>query len=113
MNMVTKSEMARLLGVSRPTISRYCAAGMPQLADCRLDEDACRAWIKENVRPHVTDHGTGGHIGAADADDDDDALADAEIDIARERARWQKARADRAEIEVARMRGGSEEAVKI
>ena len=65
MGMVTKSEFARLLDVSRPTVSRHCKDGMPQLADGRLDEDAARQWVKENVRPHVSDHGTGGHIGAS------------------------------------------------
>jgi hypothetical protein len=111
--MVTKSEFARLLGVSRPTVSRYCKDGLPQLADGRLDEDAARAWVKANIRPHVSDSGTGGHIGATGADEADDALTDAEIDIARERARWQKARADKAEIEVERMKGGTEEEVKL
>ena len=67
------------------------------------------------MRPHVSDGGNGGHIGAAggELDDIDEALTETEIDIARERARWQRARADRAVIEVERMRGGTEQEVKL
>jgi hypothetical protein len=84
------------------------------LPDGQIDEEAARAWVKENIRPHVSDAGTGGHIGAAGGETDaDEALTEAEIDIARERARWQKARADKAEIEVERMKGGTEEEVKL
>ena len=84
--------MAALLKVSRPTISRYLGQGAPQLTNGRLDEDAFRAWVKANVRPHVSDGGNGGHIGAAggEPDDADEALTEAEIDIAQERARWQR-----------------------
>jgi predicted transcriptional regulator len=53
---ISKSEFAKRLGVSRPTISRYCAMGMTgHLEDGQIDEDVARQWVKETIRPHVSD----------------------------------------------------------
>ena len=68
---LTKSAFAKALGVSKSTISRYCAQGMAgHLPDGTIDEEAAREWVRTNVRPHVTDAGAGGAIGAGAAVED-------------------------------------------
>ena len=106
---LTKSAFAAALGVSKSTISRYCAQGMAgHLPDGTIDEDAAREWVRTNIRPHVTDAGAGGAIGAGaaveDFGDDDDVVDD----IAYERARLTRLKADMAQIELERMQGGTE-----
>ncbi|HEY7229551.1 MAG TPA: hypothetical protein VH558_04195 [Pseudolabrys sp.] len=102
--ILTKAEFAKALGVSRPTVSSYCRRGMPQEPDGCLDEGKCRAWIKANVRAQTGMRGLGGRVLADD--DDNDADVDSKEHSA---ARLLKARADRAELELERMRGGTEE----
>jgi hypothetical protein len=98
---MTKSEFAKALGVSRPTISSYCAKGMPQEADGTLDEAACREWILANVRVQTGSRGLGGRVAADDADTADSA------------ARLLKARADIAELTAERLKGGTEDEVRL
>ena len=78
---LTKTAFAKALGVSKSTISRYCAQGMAgHLSDGTIDEEVAREWVRTNIRPHVTDAGAGGAIGAGapadDSEDDEDALDD-------------------------------------
>jgi hypothetical protein len=80
---------------------------MPQEADGRLDEGECRDWIKANVRAQTGMRGLGGRV-LADDDDEDDL--DPKEHSA---ARLLKARADKAELELERMRGGTEEERKL
>ena len=103
---LAKAEFADALGVSRSTVSAYCRRGLPQLPDGRLDEDACRAWIRENVRSQTGMRGLGGRV-LADDDDTD------EFDTDHSAARLLRARAEHAELELERMKGGTEEAVKL
>ena len=105
--ILTKAEFAKALGVSRPTVSAYCRRGMPQEPDGRLNEDACRAWIRENVRAQTGSRGLGGRV-LADDDADEDNL-----DREHSAARLLKARADLAELALARAQGGTEQEVKI
>ena len=86
--------------------SSYCKRGLPQLPDGRLDEAACRAWIKENIRSQTGMRGLGGRVLA----DDDDAD---EFDKDHSAARLLRARAENAELELAQMKGGTEEEVKL
>jgi phage terminase Nu1 subunit (DNA packaging protein) len=111
---LTKTAFAKALGVSKSTISRYCAQGMAgHLSDGTIDEEVAREWVRTNIRPHVTDAGAGGAIGAGapadDSEDDEDALDD----IARERARWTRIKADIAKLELERLQGGTEEETKL
>jgi hypothetical protein len=105
--ILTKSEFAKVLGVSRPTISAYCRRGMPQQPDGTLDEDACREWIRQNIRSQTGMRGLGGRVLADDDEDTDD------FDKGHSAARLLKARAEKAELELERMRGGSDEEVKL
>jgi hypothetical protein len=102
--ILTKAEFAKALGVSRPTVSAYCRRGMPQEPDGRLDEDACRDWIRDNIRPQTGMRGLGGRVLVHD--DDIDAKEHSA-------ARLLKARADRAELQLERLKGGTEEEVKL
>jgi hypothetical protein len=104
--ILTKAEFAKALGVSRPTVSSYCRRGMPQEADGTLDEDACREWIRQNIRSQSGMRGLGGRLLADDVDDD-------EFDTDHSAARLLKARAEKAELELERMKGGTEQEVKL
>jgi hypothetical protein len=76
---VPKADLARLLNLSRSTISAYLRRGMPTETDGRLDEAACRAWIRENVRVQAGLRGQGGRMAAGedDAPNAGQALTDA------------------------------------
>jgi hypothetical protein len=104
--ILTKAEFAKALGVSRPTVSSYCRKGMPQEPDGTLDEDVCREWIRQNVRSQTGMRGLGGRVLA----DDDDAD---EFDTDHSAARLLKARAEKAELELERMKGGTEAEVEL
>lgn len=92
---ISKSELARRLGVKPPRVSQYVDRGMPTLPSGLVDEAEARAWLEANL-----DHGNrerqrlaragspprGGEQGA-------------------ERRRREAAQAELAEIRVARERG--------
>lgn len=48
---VSKSEFARLQGVSKAAVSQYCAKGMPVRDDGRIDPAAAEAWLDANINP--------------------------------------------------------------
>jgi predicted transcriptional regulator len=55
---VTKSALAKELGIAPPTVSRYVNMGMPTSADGTCDPAICRSWIADHIRalvrgPHV------------------------------------------------------------
>jgi predicted transcriptional regulator len=86
---ITKAAFADLLGVSRPTISSYCK----------------RDWIKDNIRVQTGARGLGGRVAAETDEDFEDADDSA--------ARLLKARADIAEITAERLKGGTEDVVRL
>jgi hypothetical protein len=49
MEVLTKSDLAVRLGVTRGRISQLCSQGMPVLADGRVDFDAACQWISQHV----------------------------------------------------------------
>jgi hypothetical protein len=102
---ITKAAFAKALGVSRPTISSYCAKGMPQTADGTLDEEACREWIRANIRAQTGSRGLGGRVLAETGEDFEDTADSA--------ARLLKARADIAELTAERLKGGTEDEIKL
>jgi hypothetical protein len=83
------------------------------LSDGTIDGEVAREWVRTNIRPHVTDAGAGGAIGAGVAVDDIDDDTDAVDDITHERARLTRLKADMAQIELDRLRGGTEEEQKL
>lgn len=72
---VSKSQLAESLGVSRPRISQYVAAGLPVRADGRVDLDAAMAWLRENGR-EILNFADRGVKRALDAEEAEDAAAD-------------------------------------
>src|SRR4051794_12643929 len=48
---VTKSELAKALGVSRSRVSQYSTKGMPFGSDGRITLAAARQWIADNLDP--------------------------------------------------------------
>lgn len=48
---VKKAEFARILNVSKARVSQYVQAGLPVLEDGRINIDAGKAWIRDNVDP--------------------------------------------------------------
>jgi hypothetical protein len=56
--ILTKSELALELGVSRPRVSQLVNLGMPVLPSGKVDlETACR-WIVDNLDDTVGDYGS-------------------------------------------------------
>ena len=49
MEVLTKSELAGRLGVSRGRVSQLCSQGLPVLADGRVDFDAACDWLSQHV----------------------------------------------------------------
>src|SRR3712207_34613 len=47
--IVTKAELSRILGVSRARVTQYAHMGMPVLSDGKLDLAACLEWLSQNV----------------------------------------------------------------
>jgi phage terminase Nu1 subunit (DNA packaging protein) len=47
--IVTKSELADELGVSRPRISQFVALGMPVRLDGRVDLQSACEWVLDNL----------------------------------------------------------------
>ena len=47
--VVTKAELSRILGVSRARVTQYAHMGMPVLSDGKLDKAACFDWLRQNV----------------------------------------------------------------
>lgn len=51
MQVVTKAEFARRLGVTRGRVSQYAAMGMPVRLDRRLDLSVALQWVRDNIGP--------------------------------------------------------------
>ena len=47
--IITKAQLARDLGVSRARVTQYADMGMPVLSDGKLDKAACLDWLRQNV----------------------------------------------------------------
>ena len=47
--IVTKAELSRILGVSRARVTQYANMGMPVLSDGKLDKAASLLWLTQNV----------------------------------------------------------------
>ncbi len=116
---VTAEALAAELGVSAQSVRNYRAAGMPTLGRGRYDLEACRAWVRDN-RPPVTAQGGrrrgAGRPAKVEAPtpagglklsglDEDDGKKDDKANLAEAELRYQLARAEKAEIEVAKTRG--------
>ena len=58
MTVTSKSALAAELGISKARVSQYVLAGMPTLADGKLDREAAIRWIaKKHYRRIGGDHG--------------------------------------------------------
>jgi hypothetical protein len=55
--IVSKSELASALGISRPRITQFCQQGLPVRPDGRLDRIAALMWIVRNVMPVLEGRG--------------------------------------------------------
>jgi hypothetical protein len=94
-------------GISPSTLSKYVRDGMPVLENGKLDKDPALKWVRANVHHQQDSRGVG--VRAAVRLSVDVNPADGEIDISKEAARLAKLRADKLELDVQRMRGGTEE----
>src|SRR4051795_2696727 len=64
MSVTSKSALAAELGITRGRVSQYVSAGMPTLADGKLDREAALRWIAKKHHQR-----TGGNHGARRARD--------------------------------------------
>jgi phage terminase Nu1 subunit (DNA packaging protein) len=110
MTAVSKSGFAKILGVSRAMVGKYCKAGLPQRSDGMLDLERARGWVAGNVdrdaylarRNQAPKHDSAQRAKSARAPLPDPPLPRSLTD---ERARLAAAMADKAELNVARLRG--------
>lgn len=49
--IISKAELARVLGRSRARISQLCNLGLPVRPDGKLDRGQAVAWVKVNIDP--------------------------------------------------------------
>jgi phage terminase Nu1 subunit (DNA packaging protein) len=49
MPIITKSELAKKLGVSKARVSQYVKMGLPVLADGKIDLSAALNWLNKNI----------------------------------------------------------------
>jgi phage terminase Nu1 subunit (DNA packaging protein) len=97
MTVVTKAEFARIIGVGRSMVGKYCRNGLPQRADGRLYLEAARAWVAANV-DRDSYRARSDSVQASDHPQRKRTLAD-------ERTRLAKAQADAQEIRNQKFRG--------
>ena len=58
MSVTTKSALAAEIGITRGRVSQYVSAGMPTLADGKLDREAALRWIaRQHHRRFGGNHG--------------------------------------------------------
>jgi hypothetical protein len=46
---ITKSELGRLVGLSRQRVGQLVALGLPVRKDGKLDRSAALAWVRDNI----------------------------------------------------------------
>jgi len=73
MPAITKSELSKKLGVSKPRISQYVKMGLPVRADGKIDLAAAVKWLNATVVRAAP--GEDGSIASGSADPDSSAMA--------------------------------------
>ena len=101
--IITKTALAKQLGVGRSCVAKYLKQGMPVREDGRLDKDAVLAWVAANVQQRISSENKGAN--RARRLTTSRTRKATSIELAEERARLVKAQADAAEFKLARERG--------
>jgi hypothetical protein len=101
---ISKTLFARQLGVAPSTISGYLAKGMPTAIDGTIDPSLAKKWIRANIRIQGGKRG----VGARAARKADSESLDPKDDAVAQHARLTRLKADKLELETARMRGGTD-----
>lgn len=111
---VSKSAVARELGVTPGRVTQMIARGMPARPDGRLDLERCRKWYRDNVTPRVKPAGEPQHSTTTAVEKCDTAVKE---DVTRPaddgtpegflvaRARREAALASLRELDLAKQRG--------
>jgi phage terminase Nu1 subunit (DNA packaging protein) len=112
--LVSKSEIAKTLKVSRGRVSQLIQRGMPVQQDGRINQAAAVEWYTLHVRPRVKPTGAPARAPKAETisrpepepeDDTDVEAGSAPEDYWAVRTRHEKAKADRAELDLAVQQG--------
>jgi hypothetical protein len=103
---VSKTQIAKDLGISKGRVTQLIAKGLPVREDGKIDYRKARQWYEANIRGKVKPHAAGSEAvernePQSGAPEDDDAPRE---DFTGSRARREKAQADLAEFELARLR---------
>lgn len=72
--IITKAELATLLGVSRPRVSQLVRDGLPVRADGKLDREAALGWLRRYATSWRLYEAAGGKEVALSAKDIEDLL---------------------------------------
>jgi phage terminase Nu1 subunit (DNA packaging protein) len=68
-SIITKAQLAELLGVSRPRVSQFVGEGLPVRVDGRLDREVALAWLRQNATTPRLHRAAGGQdVWLSDAD---------------------------------------------
>src|SRR5918999_5382660 len=107
--VISKSQLAQELGVTRGAVTGYVRRGMPVEFDGKLNRAAALAWIRDHVEPRHADRGaavvTDVHEGTAEPGAKRRGNGDDRTVLAAERARLACAQADMQEMKNAALRG--------
>lgn len=107
MTAISKAKLAAELGVTRQAVAGYVKRGMPVLPDGKLDREEALQWIERHIRAQAGAKGAGVRGAAAITG----STKVTQVDALAEQVRLTKARADRVEMDNARLRGGTEEEI--
>jgi phage terminase Nu1 subunit (DNA packaging protein) len=89
--VISKSQLAQELGVTRGAVTGYVRRGIPVRSDGKLNRAEALAWIRGRVEPHHADRGA---ALAAEAPEAKRRGGDGRTALAAERARLARAQAD-------------------
>ena len=107
--VVSKSQLAQELGVTRGAVTGYIRRGIPVRSDGKLNRAEALAWIRGRVEPHHADRGAAvaADLSEDAAEPESERRGDGEgrKDLAVERARLACAQADMQEMKNAALRG--------
>jgi hypothetical protein len=105
---LSKVALAKQLKIAPSTLSGYISRGLPCAVDGSVDKDVAVAWIRENVKLQAGRRGPGARAALRASKTKEYVTDDTETDPIFQSTRLTKLRADKLEMENAKLAGGSE-----
>jgi len=105
---LSKVALAKQLKIAPSTLSGYLSRGLPSAVDGTIDKDVAVAWIRENVKLQAGRRGPGARAALRASKTKEHVTDDPETDPIFQSTRLTKLRADKLEMENAKLAGGTE-----